>query len=157
MTAAPPAGERQLCTFAVGHLILGVDILDVQEVVRRRPIVAVPLAPAVLGGLLNLRGQIVTAIDLHQRLGLAPAPEGVSPLHVVVRTPRGPTSLLVDRVGDVATVDPSMWQAPVEAGSSGLAYDLLIGVYQLPDGLLLELAVESVAAPDLVLAGASTR
>ena len=61
---------RQLCTFRLDDLSFGVPVEQVQEVLRCQPMTRVPLAPAVVRGLINLRGQIVTAFDLHRRLGL---------------------------------------------------------------------------------------
>ena len=60
--------EQQFCTFFLDGLFFGVEVHKVQEVIRYQGMTAVPLAPAVIGGLINLRGQIVTAIDLRQRL-----------------------------------------------------------------------------------------
>ena len=91
----------QLCTFFVGDYHFGVDVLQVQEVLRFHEMTAVPLAPPVVRGLINLRGQIVTALDLRHRLGLQPAAPHVEHANVIVRTHDGAVSLLVDEVGDV--------------------------------------------------------
>ena len=60
----------QLCTFFVGDFHFGIDVLQVQEVLRFHEMTAVPLAPPIIRGLINLRGQIVTAMDLRERLGI---------------------------------------------------------------------------------------
>jgi purine-binding chemotaxis protein CheW len=65
--------NHQFCTFQLDQLLFGVPVLDVQEVIRGQEMTRVPLAPAAIRGLINLRGQIVSAIDLRQRLSLAPA------------------------------------------------------------------------------------
>ena len=67
---------RQLCTFFVDDLYLAVDVLEVQEVIRYQDLTVVPLAPEAVRGLINLRGQIVTAIDMRTMLDLPPLPEG---------------------------------------------------------------------------------
>ena len=77
--------EQQFCTFFLDGLFFGVEVHKVQEVIRYQGMTAVPLAPAVIGGLINLRGQIVTAIDLRKRLALRPRAGGEQPMNVVVR------------------------------------------------------------------------
>ena len=107
------SGVRPYCTFEVDGLWLGVDVLDVQEVIRHRVPTRVPTAPPVVLGLINLRGQIVTVLDLRGRLGLAPVPALHRPMDVVVRGPGGPVGLVVDEVGDVLEVDETaLAQAP---------------------------------------------
>src|SRR5712691_1623782 len=95
---------RQLCTFMVGDLFFGVEVQQVQEVIRYLPMTRVPLAPRVVEGLINLRGQIVTAIDLRRRLELPERAEGQRPMNIVVRTAGGAVSLLVDDIGEVVEV-----------------------------------------------------
>jgi purine-binding chemotaxis protein CheW len=101
----------------------------------------VPLAPRVVQGLINLRGQIVTAIDLRRRLDLPDRPEDARPMNVVVRTSDGVVSLLVDEIGDVLEVDQSLLERPPET-IAGAARELVTGVYKLKDRLLLALDVE---------------
>src|ERR1700760_3596719 len=96
----------QYATFVVEDLFFGIDVLRVQEVLRYQQMTRIPLAPAVAGGLINLRGQIVTAIDMRCRLGLRPRSSEALPMNIVVRTEDGPVSLLVDEIGDVVEVDP---------------------------------------------------
>ena len=68
----------------------------------------VPLAPQVVRGLINLRGQIVTAIDLRRRLEMEPRPAGQPPMNVVVRSDDGAISFLVDEIGDVVEVEETV-------------------------------------------------
>lgn len=128
--------DRQFCTFFVDGMYCGVEVLRVQEVIRYQDMTRVPLAPAVVHGLINLRGQIVTAIDLRERLGLKPRPEGVLPMNVVVRTADGATSLLVDEIGDVVTVREEDFERPPET-ISGVTRELIEGVFKLKDRLLI--------------------
>src|SRR5262245_64789830 len=98
------AVERQFATFTLDTLFLGVEVEKVQEVIRFQEMTYVPLAAPAVRGLINLRGQIVTAIDLRRRLGLPDRPESQLPMNVVVSTDDGAVSLLVDEIGDVLTV-----------------------------------------------------
>lgn len=135
-------GEREpvrLCVLHVGDLRLGVDALRVQEVIRRLPITPVPRSDAVIGGLVNLRGQIVTAIDVRQRLGL-PA-DDAERMHLVVRAEIGTVSLLVDAVGDV--VEPSREAGAARHGTATSQHAAPVtAVHTLDDMLLLEVDVD---------------
>jgi len=137
--------EQQFCTFTVAGLFFGVEVLKVQEVIRYQEMTPVPLAPAVVNGLINLRGQIVTAIDLRRSLELSPRPEGMLPMNVVVRTPDGAVSLLVDEIGDVVNVDSSAFERPPET-LSRVASELISGVYKLEKRLLLVLDTEKAVS-----------
>ena len=108
------ASVRQFCTFSVDGLLLAIDVLEVQEVIRYQEMTRVPLAPPVVRGLINLRGQIVTAIDLRRRLGLPPAADDQRPMNVVVRTDDGAVSLLVDEIGDVIELGNQKLERPPE-------------------------------------------
>ena len=85
--------QKQFCTFFLDGHMFGVEVEQVQEVFRYQEMTKVPLAPQVVRGLINLRGQIITAIDLRQRLGMEPLPEDKFPMNVVVRTKDGVVSL----------------------------------------------------------------
>src|SRR5438132_1232957 len=107
-------GESQYCTFSVADMFFGIDVLTVQEVMRSQEVTPVPQAPSVIEGLINLRGQIVTAVDMRRRLGLPPREAGVLPMNMVVRTEESSASLLVDEIGDVLKVDASAFELPPE-------------------------------------------
>jgi purine-binding chemotaxis protein CheW len=142
--AEPPNGTCQFATFAVGDLYFGVEVLRVQEVLKYQPMTKVPLMPGVVRGLINLRGQIVPAIDLRERLALAPRPDDSLPMNVVVRTTGGVVSLLVDEIDDVLEIEAHQQEA-LPATVTGAARDLITGVYKLKDHLLLALDVERAA------------
>lgn len=91
-------------TVRLGAQEFGIPIADVRDVLRKQKITAVPLAPRAVAGLLNLRGRIVTAIDLHTRLGLPPRALGCDEAHVVVDLGGELYALSVDAVGDVLRV-----------------------------------------------------
>lgn len=127
---------RQYCTFFLNGLFFGVDVLKVQEVLRAQAITRVPMAAATIRGLINLRGQIVTAVDLRQRLQLPERAPEQSPMNVVIRDDDSVVSLLVDEIGDVVEVDEASFEPPAET-LRGVARELIRGVYKLEDRLLL--------------------
>jgi purine-binding chemotaxis protein CheW len=130
--------DQQLCTFYADGLYFGIDVREVQEVLQYQDMVQVPLASSVVRGLINLRGQIVTAIDLRRRLDLPERAAGVDPMNVVVRSEDGAVSLLVDEIGDVVEVDERAFETAPET-LRGRARDLIEGVYKLDGQLLLVL------------------
>ena len=134
--------SKQYVTFFLNGLFLGVEVLKVQEIIRYQEMTRVPLAPNMIQGLINLRGQIVTAIDLRCRLELAARPEGQLPLNIVVRTDDGAVSLLVDEIGDVVEIQDEAYEEP-PATLKGVARELVRGVYKLENRLLLILDVGS--------------
>jgi purine-binding chemotaxis protein CheW len=137
-------GSGQFSTFILADLFFGVDVLQVQEVLRFQSMTPVPQAPEVVEGLINLRGQIVTAIDMRRRLGLPPRANGESPIVVVVRTSDGAVSLLVDEIGDVMQIEGSLYEPP-PANLVPAAREIIRGVYKLKDRLLLVLDEERTA------------
>jgi purine-binding chemotaxis protein CheW len=143
---APTAGIAggQYSTFYVAGLFFGIDVLRVQEVLGFQQMTRVPLAPDVIEGLINLRGQIVTAIDMRRCLQLPARTGGQAPTSMVVQTEDGAVSLLVDEIGDVLDVDASAYERPPE-NLAGSARELIRGVYKLKDQLLLVLDPERTA------------
>jgi purine-binding chemotaxis protein CheW len=135
------AEEQQYCTFFVDGHYFGLDVQRVQEIIRYQEMTRVPLAPPVVRGLINLRGEIVTAIDLRRRLELKDRPDDQLPVNVVVRTEDGAVSLLVDEIGDVLKVSEDLFERPPET-LRGTARDLIRGAYKLKDRLLLVLDTE---------------
>jgi purine-binding chemotaxis protein CheW len=131
-------GSAQYATFLLDGLLFGVDVLQVQEVIRYQPMTRVPRAPAVVAGLINLRGQIVTAIDMRKRLGFATRPPDQLPMNVVVSNSEGVVSLLVDGIGDVVEVEPAQFEAVPETVSPRVR-EVVAGVFKLREGLMLVL------------------
>ncbi len=147
---------RQFCTFSLGDLFFGVEVEKVQEVLRFQEMTQVPLAPPLISGLINLRGQIVTAIDLRRRLGLCDRPEGQTPMNVVVRTDDGAVTLLVDEIGDVLEVEEEFFEGPPET-LTGPALELVRGVYKLEGQLLLILDTDkAISVVGMVGVGAGS-
>lgn len=131
------------CTFFVDHLALGVEVHRVQEVIRSQPTTRAPLADPIVRGLMNLRGQIVTALDLRRRLELSASTTGREPMNVILRTSDGPVSLLVDRIGDVLDLDERSFELPPET-LQGVPRELIRGVHKLPQQLILILEIDAV-------------
>lgn len=136
---------RQYCTFYVQDLFLGVEVETVQEIIRPQPITRVPLSSQVVRGLINLRGQIVTAIDLRRRMHLAARADDREAMNVVLFTNDGTVSLLVDRVGDVLNVDERTFERAPET-VSGITRELIRGAYKLENRLMLALETEKVVS-----------
>ena len=130
--------KRQFCTFELDGRLCGIEVVEIQEVIRWHAMTRVPLAPSMVRGLINLRGQIVTAIDLRNRLGLPPLPPGTLPTNIVVRTPTGPISLLVDEIGDVVEVSDEIAEPP-PGHLTGFHRAVTRGVYKLDGRLMLSL------------------
>ena len=136
MSSETTVDQRQFATFVVDGLLFGVAVLQVQEVIRPRRMTRVPLAPPVVGGLINLRGQIVTALDLRVRLALSKRDSDMHAMNVVVRTVHGTVSLLVDEISDVVTVDDMLLEAVPQTLPASIR-ELTTAVYKLKDRLLL--------------------
>ena len=135
--------ENQFCTFFLDGLYFGVEVQRVQEVIRYQEMTRVPLASSEVRGLINLRGEIVTAIDLRRRLELSERPGDQLPMNVVVRTDDSAVSLLVDEIGDVLEVEERAFEPPPET-LQGQAREFILGTYKLEGRLLLVLDIEKV-------------
>ena len=134
---------QQFCTFYLGEHCYGIDVLKVQEVVRSQPLTRVPLAHSAVRGLINLRGQIVTAIDLRRRLHLAELDAIHEPVNIVLQTEDGAVSLLVDEIGDVLEVSQQQFELPPET-LQGTSREFIRGAYKLSDRLLVILDPERI-------------
>ena len=135
------AESRQMCTFQLANLLFGIDVQWVQEVLKYRELTQVPLAPEEVKGLINLRGQIVTAIDLRKRLSLPERTDDRMPMNIVVRNAEGIISFLVDDIRDILSVSDDQFE-PAPETLDGKIRDLLHGVYKLDRSLLLVLDVD---------------
>ena len=128
----------QLCTFYVDDISIGIDVEEVQEVLQTQHVTKVPLADATVAGLVNLRGQIVTAIDLRNCLRRPARDEQCGSLSLIIRHESALVCFLVDRVGEVTDVDRATFTASPESLDPTIR-KLVTGGYRLPDGLLLML------------------
>lgn len=135
------ANTVQYATFYLDKEYLGIDVLRVQEVLRKQVMTPIPQAPDDIAGLINLRGQIVTAIDLRRRMGMPYLEPDRDSMNVIVRGDEGPISLLVDDIGDVVEVLTDSLEPRPETmvGSAAL---FLRGIHKLPNSLLGVLDVD---------------
>lgn len=142
--------DPRFCTFYLGDLFLGIPVTRVQEVIRYQERTRVPLVSAVIHGLINLRGEIVTTIDLRHRLELAPRADDDEPINVVVRHEDGVVSLLVDEIGDVFEVTDQDFE-PLPPTLQGSYRQFVRGIYKLDGRLLLILDTEGLLdLPDIL-------
>lgn len=133
----------QCCTFHLDELLFGIDVRYVQEILPTQPLTPVPLADHAVRGLINLRGQIVTAIDLRDVLQLPPRAAGTTPVNLVVRFESEPVSLLIDRLGAVLQLESSSFTPPPE-NVDATVREFVRGAHQLKDRLLILLDSERI-------------
>jgi len=136
-------GQKQYCTLRVADLLLGIEVGEIQEIIRDTSFTPVPMAHPAIRGLINLRGQIVTAIDLRRRAGLEPAIDGAEYITMVLGTAEEPLALVVDGVGDVVEVVAEAFEPPPDT-LRGEARRMIDGAYKLERELLLVLNLQVV-------------
>ncbi|MGZ4455723.1 MAG: chemotaxis protein CheW [Nocardioides sp.] len=137
--------STRFVTFTLCGRTYGVDVDAVQEVLRGQPRTRVPLSPDAIAGLINLRGQVLTALDLRAELELPERSPDEEPMLVVVRVDGEPVALLVDAIGAVVDVDDDQYEPPPDT-LTGSGRDLILGAYKLPEQLLLALDVARAVA-----------
>ncbi len=150
------ANIQQFCTFFLKDQFFGVPVQQVQEVIRYQEMTRVPLTPPVIRGLINLRGQIVTAVDLRRRFAMEDRPESQLPMNVVVHTDDGAVSFLVDEIGDVLEVEEESFERTPET-VQGQTRELVRGVYKLPERLMMVLDTERAVTGEDAGPARSTR
>jgi purine-binding chemotaxis protein CheW len=127
--------SRQFCTFYLDNLLFGVESRKIQEVVTYRELRPVPLAPAVVSGLMNLRGQVVVALELRRQLELPARPANMTPVCLVVHAASGTVCLIADEVGNVLEVEEQTFEPSPQTLSERLR-SVILGVHKL-DGQLM--------------------
>ena len=126
-----------ICTFTLDGLFLGINVSEVHEVLLAQTLTPVPLAHPIVAGLINMRGQIVSVVDLRRVLRLpARGDDALPPVNVIVRNGQELMSLQVDQVGDVLEVESRLFTPPPDATPADTK-ELFRGAYQLPGQLLL--------------------
>lgn len=135
------------CTFYVGQQFYGIPVSDVQEVLLAQFLTRAPLAPPAVAGLMNLRGQIVTAVDVRKVLRAGEEVEIDESMNVVIRHEGSEVSLLVDRIGDVVSVDEGEVELPPET-LQGVAREFIRGIYPQDGTLLLLVDVHRMLNDD---------
>jgi len=137
----------QFCTFYLGSDLFGVPVLQVQEVVRQHEITQVPLAPAVVRGLINLRGNIVSTVDMRRVLRMEPLADASGSINVITRVAGGLVSLLVDHIGDVIDAPEDRFE-PVPSVLAGEIRQVISRVCKLPGNLLMILNPDRIVEFD---------
>src|SRR5256886_11306963 len=137
---------RQSATFEVAGQLFGVEVEAVQEVLSFHEYTAVPLASPSVGGLVNLRGQVIAAVDLRVQLGLPRQSLDGPVMNVILRGDDEPVSLLVDRIGEVIDLDDSEFEPPPET-LTGPTRELVVSTVKLEGRLMLAVDVAQPGGP----------
>lgn len=141
--AVDKSGALQFCTFYIGDQLMGIDIRQIQEINRHVQTAPVPHAPDVIRGVINLRGEVVTVLDLRTALGMPETDVSGKTRCVIVEWAGEKTGLLVDRIADVVTVDPGEME-PSPVNVAGIDAKYFLGVCKMERELLVALDVEQV-------------
>jgi len=142
---ASPGGDvdlNQLCGFKIGNGYYAISVLEVQEVIKPQQLTVVPLSPDYVRGLINLRGQIVTAISLRKLFGL-PDDEREDYMNIIVRSGDSLYSLVVDEILDVIDVDFDTYENTPETLDPKVRR-FIAGVYKMEGRLLILLDLDKI-------------
>ena len=143
VTAAGKLTQQEFVTLRLGEQLFGISVMAVQDVMRKQPIAPIPLAPAVIAGSLNVRGRIVTALDMRKLLGLGDYPQPTKVMKVVVEHQHELYALIIDSVGDVLSLPIHTFEkAPANLDTSWRT--LAAGVFKLEHELLIILDVGNI-------------
>ncbi len=133
--------SHEFVTVTIADQLFGIPVLSVQDVLGEQRITRVPLAPSEVAGALNLRGRIVTAIDVRERLNLPPRSDDEPGMSVVVEHQGDPYSLLIDSVGEVLSLPADRYERN-PATLNPAWRDVSEGIYRLDGELLVVLGVD---------------
>lgn len=128
--------SRDYLTLKIGEQRFGIPILQVQDVLSAQKVTKIPLAPPEVAGSLNLRGRIITAIDVRRRLGLPPREDNTHSMSVVVENHNELYSLVIDKIGDVMTLKQKNME-PTPTTLDPIWKEISVGVCRLEDELLV--------------------
>lgn len=137
------SNTSQLLTFMLSEQMFGVPVLQVNDVLGPQKITRTPLAPAAVAGVMNLRGRIVTAIDMRRCLNQPPREQGKSNMSVVVDQDGELFSLMIDSVGDVLDLTRDTYE-DVPATLDTAWRSVSSGIHKLHDKILVVLDVEQL-------------
>lgn len=142
-------GSQDFVTVILEGQLLGIPVLAVHDVLNHQRITKIPLSPEWVAGVLNLRGRIVTAIDLRVRLGLPPRVEDQKSMSVVVENNDEPYSLQIDAVGEVLSLEDELFEKnPITLDQRWR--DISKGIYRLDKELMAVLDVEKLLDIDAI-------
>ena len=146
--AKDKTGALQMSCFFVGSALCGIDINVIQEMNKQMEMTKVPQAPSYVLGIMNLRGRIVTIIDLGRKLGLSPSKTTETSRIIIVNSRDENIGLLVDRVTDVVT---AKWEdvEPTPSNIKGVKGKYFQGVLKSSKDLIAVLDVEEVLADEV--------
>jgi len=143
MSEAPDNNLHEYVTALIGGQLFGLPILRVQDVFAPERLTRVPLAPGEIAGVLNLRGRIVTLIDMRHRLGLAKRDDEQAVMALGVESRGESYGLLIDSVGEVLKLD-DMAREPNPSNLDPRLASVSTGIYRLDGQLLMVLDVDRV-------------
>lgn len=132
----------EIATFYVGEALCGIDILNIQEINKQIEVTVVPQSPDYVKGVLNLRGRIVTVIDLGEKIGLSPITSGKDNRNVIVDSHDEHIGLLVDKISDVMMADTTKIESP-PANIGGIQGKYFSGVFKTDNSLVGILDIET--------------
>ena len=133
--------EQQFATFYVGKLLLGIDIRQVQEINRQLDVTDVPQAPACVRGVINLRGEVTTVIDLRTILGLEQSKVTRTSRNLIVNSQGESIGFLVDKISDIIALRTDQINPP-PTNIKGVQGRYFLGVHTLESEILVLLNVE---------------
>lgn len=132
----------EIATFYVGEALCGIDILNIQEINKQTDVTIVPQSAAYVKGVLNLRGRIVSVIDLGEKIGLAPISKSKENRNVIVDSHDEHIGLLVEKISDVMTAEISKIEPP-PANIGGIQGKYFSGVFKTDTSLVGILDIET--------------
>ena len=133
--------EMQFATFYVGDMLLGVDIQQVQEINRQLNVTEVPHSPVHIRGVINLRGEVTTVVDLRKILGLPPGEVTREGRNLIVTSQGESIGFLVDRISDILTLRSDQTDPP-PTNVDGVAARFFSGVHSMESEILVILNIE---------------
>lgn len=145
--APPPTSCRKLALFESGNLLCGLDIAHVQEINKNIAVTVVHRAPDYVRGVINLRGEIVTVVDLRCKFGFEPLADETEMQIVIVRQGEENIGLLVDSVADVVLADERDVE-PSPSNMAGVTGRFFKGIYKLEHSLVAILDIDELLARD---------
>jgi len=143
----PPTSYRKLALFESGNLLCGLDIAHVQEINKNIAVTVVHRAPDYVRGVINLRGEIVTVVDLRRKFGFEPLADEADMQIVIVRQGEENIGLLVDAVADVVLADERDVE-PSPSNMAGVTGRFFRGIYKLEHSLVAILDIDELLARD---------
>lgn len=141
--AGPAAVMADYVTMIVSGQLFGIPVLEVHDVFVPTKLAHVPMAPPEIAGVLNLRGRIVTAIDLRQRLGYSPRLAGEKCMAIVIEHQGEPYSLLADSVGEVLSLEAALFDKNPSNLDPKLQ-DISEGIFRLEEDLLVVMQLDKI-------------